>query len=309
MDVLNDIVDTLELKSALYFRTDFSPPWAIRVPDYAQAARFHLVVQGRCFVTLGSGAVIDLAPGDLILIPAGRSHVISGAPETEPAPLETVLEDAEYDGAGVLAVGDGDSAASTQMVCGHFTFRAGADHPLLRALPDHLLITSGLRARYPWLDEVLRLIVGRIFADQGESTAAVTRLSEVVFIESIRACADQSPSLSGIFGALKDPQIGRALALMHEQPEAPWTVDKLASAVAMSRSRFADRFRELAGCGPMTYLSDWRLQKALGLLSSSQTSVQEIAVKTGYQSPAAFTRAFSQKLGRSPTDYRRGMAG
>jgi len=308
MDVLDDILGTLNLKGALYFRTDFSPPWAVTVPDLDGAARFHLVVQGQCHVTFASGATALLGPGDLVLIPGGRAHVIADAAGRAAPPLETVLEDAGYDGGGVLAIGDGDEHAATQLVCGHFTFRDGADHPLLRALPDHLLTSAGERAREPWLDETLRLLTRRIFAAGPGSTAAVTRLSEAVFIELMRVGVNQSPQMAAIIAALKDQQIGRTLELIHERPGAHWTVEKLAGEAGMSRSRYAEKFRSLIDMGPMAYLSEWRLQKALALLDDRRCSVQQAASQTGYQSPAAFTRAFAAKFGASPTEYRRNHA-
>lgn len=305
MDVLNDIVDTLQLKGALYFRTDFTPPWAIAVPAYQSAARFHLVVQGRFYATLSSGASVELNVGDMILIPAGARHTISSAPEEHAAPLENVMAEAGYGGDGVFTLGDGDPSASVRLICGHFTFRPGADHPLLRALPEYLIVTSSLRAKHSWLDEVLRLIVRQLIAESENSAATITRLSEVVFIETLRACTDQSPKLALVVGALKGRRIGEALLLMHERLDEQWTLERLATNVGMSRSRFAEQFREAVGCGPMTYLTEWRIQKAINLLTASQLNVQQIAAKTGYQSPAAFTRAFSQKTGCSPTAYRR----
>lgn len=305
MDLLGDIFDTLDLRGVLYFRTDFSAPWSVQVPRHAQAARFHLVVQGRCHVRLESGRPLALGPGDLVLVPRGAAHVLSDAPTNKAPPLEQVLEQAGYDGKGVFVVGEGDPGASTQMVCGHFDFRAGADHPLLRALPDHLVTSAATRARYPLLDDVLRLITRRVFADQLGSAAAVTRLSEIVFIEVIRSGVSDNPELRTVVEAFQDPQIGRSLALIHTRPNELWTVERLAGEVAMSRSRFAERFSRLLGTAPMTYLADWRLQRALALLEKSQLSVKEIARHTGYQSPAAFTRAFSGKFGLPPTEYRR----
>ncbi|MXN66568.1 helix-turn-helix domain-containing protein [Stappia sp. GBMRC 2046] len=308
MDVLNDILDTLNLKGALYFRTDFSDPWSVTVPDLYQAARFHLVVQGHCHVQFPDDRAVDLGPGDLVLIPRGRQHVLADAAcETAPA-LETVLKDAGYRGDGVLVVGEGDPNATTQMVCGHYTFRNGADHPILRALPDYLVTSASVRAREPWLDEMLRLVVQRVFSEEMGSTAAVTRLSEIVFIELLRVGIGQSEELQMVLSAFRDRHIGRALQLIHSRPAEPWTVESLAMEVGMSRSRFAERFSELMGTGPMTYLSDWRLQKALSLLDDCRCSVQQVAMQTGYQSPAAFSRAFSGKFGLPPTEYRRNIA-
>ncbi len=208
-------------------------------------------------------------------------------------------------GRGVLAVGDGDPAASTQLVCGHFTFRTGADHPILRALPEFLVISNAARAREPWLDDVLRLVVRRVFADGAGSAAAVTRLSEVVFIELLRAGIGVDGELRSVLEAFRDRQIGRALQLMHAEPARSWTVESLAAAVGMSRSRFAERFSELMETGPMAYLADWRLQKALSMLDDPRASVQQIAGQAGYRSPAAFTRAFAARFGLPPTEYRK----
>jgi AraC-like DNA-binding protein len=305
MDLLDDIFNTLNLKGALYFRTNFTAPWGTTVPEYTNAARFHLVIQGKCYVKVANQPNVELNAGDLILIPGGASHIVSHSPCDSAPPLEQVLNDVGYAGDGVLVVGAGDLNSSTQMVCGHFSFRSKAEHPILQALPKFLVTSTALRAQYPLLDEVLRMITRRVYEDQLGTAASVTRLSEIVFIELIRSCIGQQSELTKILEAFHDPQISQSLSLIHAEHAQPWTVESLASKVAMSRSRFANRFSSLMGTGPMTYLSDWRLQKALALLDSSQMSVQQIADKSGYQSPSAFTRAFSGKFGASPTDYRR----
>ncbi len=310
MDILDDILNTLDLNGALYFRTDFSPPWSVTVPVLQGAARFHLVVQGQCTVTLPSNRAKVLNPGDLVLIPRGQTHILSDTPVDEAPPLETVLEQVEYDGNGVLRVGTGDATASTQLVCGHFTFREKADHAMLRAMPDHLIVTSAMRAENSWLDDILRLISRHMFSNRAGLDASVRRLSEVMFIELMRLGIESKendqlqPALSGF----RDPKIGQALAIIHKDLQNPWTVGSLAKEVGMSRSSFADRFASLMGQGPMAYLTDWRLQKALALLETNRINVQQIASQTGYQSPAAFTRAFVAKFGETPTQYRHSHA-
>lgn len=303
-DVLSDIFETIRLRATFYFRTNYSAPWAISMPAFQQAARFHLVVQGRCHVTLASGRTVDIGPGDLILIPRGQEHILADSPGRTPAPLELVIQESGYDGAGVFVIGSGDPRASTQMVCGHFGFTDGADHPLLRALPEAIVMTPTDRARHPLLDETLRLMVRRAFTDGLGSAAVICRLSEVFFIETVRASIEQCPELAEFIGAMTDPQVGRALELMHKDASHPWTVESLAHAVGMSRSRFAERFSELMNDGPMRYLSDWRLQRALVMLGQSRVNVQEVANKAGYQSAAAFTRAFAQKFGAPPSNFR-----
>ncbi|WP_018268525.1 AraC family transcriptional regulator [Methylosinus sp. LW4] len=307
-DVLSDIFDTIRLRATLYFRTDYSPPWAITVPSYARAARFHLVIQGRCHVALASGLTVDLGPGDLVLIARGQEHTLADSPGRRPSPLETVVKESGYDGNGVFVVGSGNANASTKMVCGHFGFTEGADHPLLRALPEVIVLTPADRARHVLLDETLRLVARRAFTDGLGSSAAISRLCEVFFIESVRASIEQCPELARILEAMTDPQIGRALELLHKDPARAWTVDGLATEVGMSRSRFADRFAELMKQGPIAYLGEWRLQKALARLSNADISVKEVAREIGYRSPAAFTRAFGQRFGAPPTRYQSGEA-
>lgn len=304
MDVFADIFSTLNLKGALYFRTDFSPPWGITVPKYESVARFHIVIRGRCFFSVGKHQHIELNAGDMIMVPDGAVHSMADSQYSQELPLEKVLEDYPYDGEGVLTIGEGDPKASTQMVCGHLSFRGLANHPLLQALPDYLLLTSSCRAKEPLLDEVLRLITRRIFDQQLGAEASITRLSEIIFIELLKSELNEDERLKSILHAFHDPKISRALELIHQNPQEAWTVESLANQVAMSRSRFSHHFHELVGVAPMGYLSDWRLQKALSLLDTTRLPIQSVATQTGYRSSSAFTRAFSSKFGQTPSDYR-----
>jgi AraC-like DNA-binding protein len=307
MDIFSDIFSTLNLKGALYFRTDFSAPWGVTVPEYQSVARFHIVVQGRCYVTVG-GQTAELTAGDMIMIPRGSSHILADSRETKPFPLEQILAETGYAGEGVLTIGEGDAKASTQMVCGHLSFRAKASHPILQSLPEYLMLSNSCRAKHALLDDILRLIVQRIFSDELGSEASITRLSEIVFIELLKSGLNQDERLQSIVNAFQDPKISQALRLMHTQPEHTWTLASLAAEVAMSRSRFAHRFNELVGVAPMGYLSDWRLQKALSLLEGSSLPIQQVSLQAGYQSASAFTRAFTTKFGLSPSDYRQSAA-
>ena len=303
-DLLSDVFDTIRLKGTLYFRTDYSPPWAITVPAYEQAARFHFVIRGCCHVSFPSGSNIVLEQGDVVLIPRGRGHVLADRLGRAPAPLERVIQESGYDGKGAFVIGKSDPQATTQMVCGHLGFSQGADHPLLGALPEVILITQPDRGRYPLLDESLRLVARRALSDEVGAAASIARLSEVFFIEAVRASVERHPPLANVMTAMTDLHIGRALELVHKTPGDPWTVETLAKASGMSRSRFAERFTELVGVAPMAYVTEWRLQKALARLSSSKASVKEVAAQAGYQSAAAFARAFAQRFGIPPTDTR-----
>ncbi len=305
MDVFSDVVDTLELRGTLYFRTAWSPPYGVQVPAFEDAARFHLMLRGRCCVGMGDGRWISLEPGDMILVPRGAAHVLADSPDTPIAELDQVKAASGYTAGPVLTIGEPTQEnATTEMICGHFSFATGADHPLLQALPDHLLVTAGLRFRHLLLDELMRLIPRAMFTQEPGSEAAVIRLSEALFVETVRACAEDDANLRCVLTAMSDPRIGKALQLMHRQPEKHWTVESLGSAVAMSRSRFAAEFQERLGHSPMAYLADWRLQKARRLLARRH-SVQQVAKAVGYRSSAAFTRAFTQSFGYSPSVIRR----
>lgn len=304
MDLLDDIMSTLDLQGSLYFRTHFTAPWAVTVPDYAQAARFHLVVQGVCHVAVEGQSPIRLGPGDMVMIPKGRSHILSAEGDAHAPPLESVLEDAGYDGNGVLVVGEGAPNAATQMVCGHFNFRPQADHPLLASLPDLVHVRVADRSMLPWLDDTLRMMTRRIFAGELGASATVTRLSEILFIEILRSNIVESAHLKSIVAGMNDRQIGQALSAIHNDPSAPWTLESLAHEVGMSRSRFSDRFTQFMGVSAMAYLTNWRLQTSLKLLDQPQFSIQEVSNRAGYQSAAAFSRAFSSRFDVSPKAYR-----
>jgi AraC family transcriptional regulator, activator of mtrCDE len=305
-DVLSDILDTVALKAAIYFRTDFRPEFGITVPAYRRAARFHLVIQGACYVALEDGRRVRLQTGDLAFVPDGAAHVLSSGETIAGTPLADVMSQVGFSGIGPFVLGDGDAVESCQMVCGHFTFADGADHPLLRAIPDLLHITAADRAARPMLDEILCLIVRRMFEGEAGATATVSRLSEILFIEAMRVGIAQAPEVGRLMSAFSDPHIGKALSLIHGDVAAPWTVESLAATVGMSRSRFAERFRDLVGSGPMAYVAEWRLQRALNLLSEGREPIKTVAHRVGYRSAAAFTRAFSERFGCSPKERRVG---
>jgi AraC-like DNA-binding protein len=288
----------------LYFRAEFNESWAVKVPELQQASRFHLVTKGSCYVNVGEGEYKKLHPGDIVLVTRGRSHILSNAPQETAPPLEQIISQTGYKDDGLLIYGESSSEMKTQMVCGHFSFRSGADHPMLRELPDSITITAEERNRFPLLDEVLRLISSLMFSEKIGSISAVTRLSEIIFVEVLQSAIGTMRENTFTRRVLSDSRISKSLKLIHESPENSWTVDSLACQVAMSRSRFSAKFKTLVGEAPMTYLTEWRLQKSLMLLADTQHSIGQVANASGYQSLAAFSRAFHEKFGLSPRKYR-----
>lgn len=305
MDVLADIFDTIQLKGTFYFRTHFSPPWGTTVPRLGRAARFHYVIRGRSWIRTEGHDPIELLPGDFVLVPGGASHVLADRPMHTAPLLETVIESAGYRGEKLLAIGRGDPSSATQLVCGHFTFGEGADHAILRALPTIVRVTAKQREERTWFNEVLGLLVRQVFNNEPGAFAAVTRLSEILFVETIRIAGNNAPGLKRLLEGFADTRIGRAIALIHKDPARSWTVDGLAREVGMSRTRFADRFQDLIGMGPASYLTEWRLQRAATALRSSHRTIAEIAHLSGYSSQAAFTRTFGERFGQSPKAFRK----
>ena len=306
MTSLVDIFDILDLQGVLYFRTNFTQPWSVEVPPLGQAARFHLITHGQCFFKFPSGNMIRANAGDLIIIPGGSSHMMSCEPIERATDLNTVMELAGYTGDGLLVYGGGQNPDSaTQIICGHFDFRGDAEHPILSALPEYITIREEKRAQNPFLDNTMKMIVESVMTGKLGSEATFKRLSEIVFIEVLSDAAMSDQALGTVLEAFADVHIGQSLDIIHKNIQTQWTVSSLAAQVGLSRSRFAERFKALMSVGPMTYLSDWRIQKSMTMLQKTPMSVKSIATQIGYQSPAAFTRAFTQKTGQSPTDYRK----
>ncbi|MFN0046242.1 MAG: cupin domain-containing protein [Sphingorhabdus sp.] len=303
-DVLSDILDTVDMKATIYFRTEFHTPFGIEVPQFRRAARFHLIIQGQCYVRLKNGTNLLAMPGDLVFVPNGESHLLSSDPSGDCRPLSDLMTKARFEGQGPFVVGKGAANKTCQMVCGHFDFAEGADHQVLHAVPEILHISAADRATQPMLDDVMRLIVRRAFAAGSGASASITRLSEILFIEVMRASLTQLGGETPIMVAVNDHQIGRALAAIHGNITKNWTVDSLAQTAGMSRTRFSERFRELVGSSPMAYVAEWRLQRALWYLGNGKQPVKVIAGEVGFRSVAAFSRAFRARFGRAPRERR-----
>ncbi len=304
MDVLTDVLRTLELRGTLYFRTEFSAPWSVHVPVEGNACRFHIVTHGDCHVSLPStGQHVALSKGDLVFVPHGSAHVLCDSPETPPAPLEGVLAEAEFSGEGPLAYGGGGSMCL--LVCGHFTFKKEVLHPILDALPRLLHVPASESYSFGWLDSLMDFLGEETRLSRPGAEATTDRLSEILFIQVIRGYLGRGGHHVGFLSALTDPHVGHALRAMHRDLTQPWTLESLAAEARLSRSAFAPRFSQLVGLTALRYLTRWRMQRAESLLSESDTSVAEVALKVGYRSEAAFNRAFKKHLGSGPGTYRR----
>jgi AraC-like DNA-binding protein len=203
----------------------------------------------------------------------------------------------------------GGGGAQTLMTCGSFQFENGDHNPLLSLLPPLLHIPGGRARLTEWLEPTLRMLAHEARHPRHGSETLISRLIDIIFVQAVRAWVEDQPhDQGGWLGALRDQQIGAALGLIHREPHRDWSVAELAREVAMSRSIFAARFNSLVGAPPLTYLTRWRLRQAARMLAEERLSVGETALRVGYESEAAFSKAFKREFGQPPMAYRRNQA-
>jgi AraC family transcriptional activator of mtrCDE len=305
--LLGDLLDAICIRDAAYVRSDFHGAVGLATPGTERAALLYLVVEGCCHLRVESGAGAVLAAGDLALIPGGRPHLLAtGETLAGMAPDEARASALARTGQPII-VGDSRQERTCRAICGRLNFADVLLHPLLQAAPDLLLIRGGERGSHLILDDVVQLIERRMAGGEAMPAESMTRLSEVLFIEALRIGVTQAGDLARLVATAHDRQVSRAKALIHEDLGAPWTVERLAKAVCMSRSRFARRFRDLVGVGPMTYVAEQRLQQALRLLQLQNAPVKVVAAAVGFRSPASFTRAFAERFGYPPSRLERAL--
>lgn len=306
MDVLSDILDTLRLRGTLYFAIELHCPWGVRVPRFRRVARFHLVSRGSMWVRVtGEAEPVFLETGDLLLVPHGAEHILSGTLDSPVRTVDEVVAAAGFTGHGTLVHGVADSGAPTRLLCGHFEFDEGLDHMFLSQLPALLVMRWDSDVRDSPLEAAFRFVTREAQLAEPGHEAVVRRLSEVLFFQTVRAWARRADVTSGLLPALADKRLAAALMAIHENPGHPWTIDSLCSHAAMGRSAFAERFREVLGETPLRYVTLWRIQRAKRLLAESDLTRDRIASIVGYESAAALSRVFQKVAGVSPGAYRR----
>jgi AraC-like DNA-binding protein len=303
MDVLSDILSSLRLGGGVYFRCEMSAPWGMAMP-HTSVAEFHVVVRGNCWLRMpGQRELIALQGGDVVAFPHGGAHGLVDAPEREELPAAEILEGQSVEHFGPVTHGGGGLPAS--ILCGYFEFDRDSLHPLVAALPPLIHLRGTESSEFAWLQTALQFMIHETLAAKPGAEAVVSRLAGVLFVQMVRAYVAQSNSPPAMLAAIADKQIGAALAFMHKEPARAWTLDTLARSAGMSRSALAARFHQLVGNTPMQYLTMWRMQRARKLLGESALSTAAIAERVGYQSEAAFAKAFKKALGTGPGAYRR----
>ena len=319
MDALPEILRAIRLDSAIYFNVEFSEPWCLTSPEsralapvLAQEAGhviiYHLLCEGRAYVELLDGERIALSAGDLVTFPHGHGHVLGSGRRVTPIDAGAALPGFLKRGLELLRVGGG--GASCRFICGFLVCDPQLSQAFLGGLPPLIKVNIRDDPSGQWLENSLKFSVTQAANREAGAGAMLARLSEAVFAETLRRYVRQLPEgQTGWLAGARDAGVGRALTLLHHRHAHPWTVAELAREVGLSRTVLSERFRHFLGQPPMAYLTRWRLQLGARALTATNRGVAQIASEVGYESEAAFNRAFKREYGLPPARYRRDKAG
>ncbi len=306
-DVLSDVLGSLRLEGTVFCRSELSAPWGMAIPA-GTLAHFHVIERGSCWLRLrGEPRPIALAGGDLVVIPHGQGHTLSDTPHTRPVPLGKLMGGQRGGSCPVMSYGGGGS--ETQLVCGAFAFERREAHPLLSLLPPLIHVPGSQGRAVDGLEPALRFLADEARQGRPGAETVISRLTGVIFVQAVRAWTERQPEgQGGWLGALRDRHVGAALGLIHREPGRDWTVAALAAQAGLSRSSFSARFTRLVGEPPLSYLTRWRMHLAAGWLRHEDAALAELAERAGYESEAAFSKAFKRRYGIAPGAYRRRAA-
>ena len=316
MDAFSEVLKALRLEAGIFFDAEFTAPWCIDsapgerdlrqiLPRAEHVAIYHLLVEGRCRARLpDAAAASDLVAGDLLMFPHGDAHLLGSDVSRAPLPAATLVEASPAGGLARIVHGGGGER--TRFVCGYLACDSRLCRPMIGALPRMLRVPLGERASASWMMTTLQHAAEESRAPRAGSDAMLAKLSELVFVEALRGYMETIPEQERSWLAgLRDPHVSRALALLHAEPAREWTVDDLGREAGLSRSALAERFALLIGEPPMQYLKRWRLALGARALRKGTASVLEVAQQVGYESEAAFNRAFKREFGMPPAAWRR----
>lgn len=328
-DVLSDVLRTIRLRGAVFFYVSCSSEWAAEAPPGREIGaavmpgldhvmEYHIMTKGSGWARLIGEQPVKLDTGDVVVFPHGDAHIMSSAPGVRPLKQERAWmyahrDDAKpipvnYLGADEMSTAPPLASAKTNLVCGFLGCDLRPFNPLIASLPRLLHIPAA--QDNAWVEQLAQQAVQASQHRRPGSEALLERMSEMMFVDAVRRHVERLPEeATGWLGGLRDRYVGKALGLMHAQPAREWNVDLLAKEVALSRSALYDRFVQFLGQPPMQYLANWRMQVAANLLRQEGTPIASVAIEAGYESEAAFTRAFKRHTGLPPATWRREIAG
>jgi len=315
MDAFSQVLNALRLEAGLFLDAEFSAPWCVDpapgqkarhiLPSAEHVAIYHFVVEGRCRARLPGGPpAIDVAAGDLVMFPHGDGHMLGSDVRGEPLLAESLVQPSPEGGLSRIVHGGGGDR--TRFICGYLACDSRLCRPLIEALPRMLHVPLAGSPSASWMVNTLQHAAEESRAPRPGTDAVLAKLSELLFVEALRAYLETVPEQERSWLAgLRDPHVSRTLGLMHAEPARTWTVDDLGREVGLSRSALAERFTDLIGEPPMQYLKRWRLALGARALKEGSEPVLHVAQKVGYESEAAFNRAFKREFGIPPAAWRR----
>jgi AraC-like DNA-binding protein len=315
-DVLSNVLRTVRLTGAVFFYVQAAPPWSATtlasykiipdiMPDAGHLIPYHVVTEGDCYGTVKGLPPVHMEAGDVIVFPHGDLHVMTSDPAIEPSedqhprPPDTQLP-------FVLKQGPGDQSPKATLVCGFLGCDARPFNPLLSTLPRVMHVKASTTPKAVWLNNFTHYAAMESKEKRAGGECVLAQLSELLFVEVVRIYLDSlPPEQTGWLAGLRDPYIGQALSLLHERPAHTWGLEELAHEVGLSRSVLAERFMHVVGQPPMQYLTKWRMQIASGMLARGSDKIAHVAAEAGYDSEAAFSRAYKKFVGVSPAEWRK----
>ncbi|MPZ56776.1 MAG: helix-turn-helix domain-containing protein [Rhizobiales bacterium] len=319
MDALSEALTTVRMTGAIFFNAEFTAPWGFAAPPAEDTASllapgaerlviYHLVIEGKATARTAGAADLSLEAGDIVVIPHGDAHKVSNGSPSTLADSDALLGKILSGDLSTTRMGGGGEA--TRFVCGYFGCERHADRLFLAGLPPMIKINVRGDATGEWLERSIRHLVSETNSGRPGGTVLLSKMAEALFIETLRRYMEQlPPEQTGWLAGARDPIVGAALALLHRRPCHPWTVAELAAEVGASRSVIVERFARYLGEPPLTYLARWRLQLAARQIQTTRTTILQVALGVGYESEAAFNRAFRREFGQPPARYRKTFLG
>ncbi len=302
-DPLGETLHLLRLNGTLYCRSELTAPWGVELPAFDGQMMFHVITSGHCWLEVEGEQPRLLQQGSLALVPHGNGHSIRSHPTADAEPLFDIPVEQVSERYEIMRYGGGGDL--TQLTCGVVRFDHVAGQQLIAQLPNVLQIDTWEDEDGSWLQSTLRFIAREARELRPGGETVITHLADILIIQAIRSWIDSAPEADqGWLAALRDEQVGKALAAIHREPDKDWTVASLAKEVGMSRSGFSARFTNLVGESAKRYLTQWRMQLARTQLQQSSDSLLVLAERLGYQSEAAFSRAFKRVFGVPPGSVR-----
>lgn len=315
MDALSEILREAHLTGGVFFHADFFEPWCVAArlsPEHcspilgpaAHLIPYHYVVEGTIDVRVDGQEAVTLRPGEVLLLPGNDLHVLGSDTALPPVLASEIIRPSPS--GDLTSIRHGGAGSKARMICGYLASSGYDCSPILSTLPRALTLDIEQGEGADWIRSTFAYAADKVGAGRPGSEAILTKLSELLFVEAIRRHVESLPAdKTGWLAGLRDPYVARTLALLHRECARDWSLDEIGRAVGLSRSALADRFNRLVGLPPMHYLARCRMQLAAHRLRSSQASLAQIADGVGYESEAAFSRAFKRSFGAAPATWRR----